>query len=66
MKGKRKQEDKKDGSGEGEQECWFGEGGCHESSKMERELERLLPKWGKSGQPPFMGINPDQNWIEVF
>ena len=21
--------------GEGEQECWFGEGGCHESSKME-------------------------------
>ena len=21
--------------GEGEQECWFGEGGCHESSKTE-------------------------------
>ena len=21
--------------GEGEQECWFGEGGCHESSEIE-------------------------------
>ena len=28
-------EDMEDASGEGEQECWFGEGGCHESSKME-------------------------------
>ena len=24
-------EDVKDASGEGEQECWFGEGGCHEA-----------------------------------
>ena len=24
-----------DASGEGEQECWFGEKGCHESSEME-------------------------------
>ena len=24
-------EDLKDASGEGEQECWFGGGGCHES-----------------------------------
>ena len=29
------QEDMKDSSGEGEQECWFGEGGCHESSETE-------------------------------
>ena len=28
-------EDVKDASGEGEQECWFGEGGCLESSEME-------------------------------
>ena len=28
-------EDVEDASGEGEQECWFGEGGCLESSKME-------------------------------
>ena len=28
-------EDMEDASGEGEQECWFGEKGCHESSKME-------------------------------
>ena len=27
--------DVEDASGEGEQECWFGEGGCLESSKME-------------------------------
>ena len=24
-----------DASGEGEQECWFGEGGCHELREME-------------------------------
>ena len=24
--------DVENASGEGEQECWFGEGGCHESS----------------------------------
>ena len=28
-------EDVDDASGEGEQECWFGEGGCLESSEME-------------------------------
>ena len=28
-------EDVEDPSGEGEQECWFGEGGCPESSEME-------------------------------
>ena len=27
-------EDVEDANG-GEQECWFGEGGCHESSEME-------------------------------
>ena len=26
-------EDMEDTSGEGEQECWFGEGECHESSE---------------------------------
>ena len=37
VKGKRKREqpkNMKDASGEGEQECWFGEKGCHESSEM--------------------------------
>ena len=28
-------EDVEDASGEGEQECWFADGGCLESSKME-------------------------------
>ena len=41
-------EDVEDTSGEGEQECWFGEGGCHESSEIEWKLERLLLEWGKS------------------
>ena len=27
-------ENMEDESGEGEQECWFGEGGCHKSSEM--------------------------------
>ena len=26
----------KDASGEGMQECWFGEKGCHELSEIER------------------------------
>ena len=29
------EEDMEVASGEGEQECWFGEGGCHESREME-------------------------------
>ena len=29
-----------DASGEGELECWFGEGGCLESSEMESERWR--------------------------
>ena len=28
-------EDVEDASGEGDQECWDGEKGCHESSEME-------------------------------
>ena len=28
-------EAEEDASGEGEQECWFGEGGCRELSEME-------------------------------
>ena len=43
-----------DASG-GEQECWFGEGECLKSSEMERELERLLLEWGKSGHPRLQG-----------
>ena len=30
----------KDANGEGEQECWFGEGGCLESSEMESGSRR--------------------------
>ena len=50
-------EDVEDTSGEGEQKCWSGEGGCHESSEMEIEweLERLLLEWGKSNHPCLRG-----------
>ena len=34
-------EDVEDASGEGEQERWFGEKGCHESSKMEKGKIRI-------------------------
>ena len=45
-------EDMEDASGEGEQECWFGEG------DGEWELERLLLGWGKSGHSPIYGDKP--------
>ena len=44
-------EDVEDASAEEEQDCWFGEGGCHESSAM----ERLLLELGKSGHPRLRG-----------
>ena len=39
-------EDMEDTSEEGEQECWFGEKGCHESSEMESGSWR---DWCQSG-----------------
>ena len=42
-------EDVEDASGEGEQMCWFGEKGCHESSEMESG------SWRDSWQS---GVNP--------
>ena len=60
MKGKRKQGRPKkmpeDASGEGEQEGWFGEKGCYESSEIESGSWReLLQKWGKSDHPVLRG-----------
>ena len=34
------EEDLEDASGEGEQECWFGEGGCLKSNEMESRSQR--------------------------
>ena len=51
--------------GEGEQECWFGEKGRHESRWRVGSLQRLLVKWGKSSHPRLRArINLDQNWID--
>ena len=53
-----------DAGGEGEQEHWFGEKGCYESSQMENGSQRDCC-WDKSVWPtPFTGINPDQNWFD--
>ena len=49
-------------SGEGEQEYWFEEEGCIESSKMESGSWRDCCQSGVNSVTPIMGINLDQNW----
>ena len=48
-------EDMEDASGEGEQECWFGQGGCLVKRVGEWELETVLLEWGESGHPRLRG-----------
>ena len=57
-------EDVEDASGEGEQECWFGEKGCHESSEMESGSWKDCCQSGVNLATLFTGINPYQNWID--
>ena len=47
-----------DTSGEGEQECWFGEGGCLESSEME---SGSLRDGCQSGVNPATPINGNKS-----
>ena len=54
-------EDVENASGEGEQECCFGEGGCLESSEMESGSWRDCCLSGVNLATPIHGINPDQN-----
>ena len=51
------------GGAEGEQECWFGEKGCHESSEMEKGSLRDCCQSGVNPSTPFTGTNLGQNWI---
>ena len=51
------QEDVEDASEEGEQEFWFGEGGCKESSEVESGSGRDC--WQS-------GVNPDQYWMMMM
>ena len=51
-------EDMEDTSGEGEQECWFGEGGCLESSKMESGSWRDCCQSGVNPATPVYGDKP--------
>ena len=53
-----------DTSGEGEQECWFGEG-CQELSEMESGSWRGCCQSGVNSATPIKGINPVQNWINL-
>mgnify|MGYP001795197744 CR=1 FL=1 len=51
-------EDVEDASGEGEQECWFGEGGCLESSEMESGSWRDCCQSGVNPATPIYGDKP--------
>ena len=57
-------EDVEEASGKGEQECWIGEKGCHESSKMESGSLRDCCQSGVNPATPSTGIKLDQNWID--
>ena len=56
------EEDMENASREGEQECWFEEGGCIESSEMESGNWRDCCQSGVNPATPIFGINLDQNW----
>ena len=46
-------------SGEGEQECWFGEGGCLESSEMESgRVGEITVRVGINPATPIYGDKP--------
>ena len=47
-------------------DCWFGEQGCHDSSKMESGSWTDCCQSGVNRAPPFMRINPDQNWMMIL
>ena len=67
MKGKRKRttkEDVEDTSGEGEQECRFGEKGCYESSEMESGSWRDCCQSGVDQATPIYEDKPRSNWID--
>ena len=55
-----------DASGEGEQECWFGEGGCLELSKMESGSWRDCCKSGVNPATPVYRDKPGSNWTTMI
>ena len=52
------EEDMENASGERKQECWFEEGGCIESSKMERRSWRDCCQSGVNLATPIYGDKP--------
>ena len=52
------EEDMENASGEGEQVCWFEEGGCIESSEMESGSWRDCCKSGVNPATPVYGNKP--------
>ena len=52
-----------DANGEGEQECWIGKKGCHESSEIESESYRDCCQSGENPATPVHGDKPGSKWI---
>ena len=52
------EEDMENASGEGQQECWFEEGGCIESSEMESGSWRDCCHSGVNSATPVYGDKP--------
>ena len=53
-----------DASGEGEQKCWFGEGGYLELSEMESGHWRVCCSSGVNPATAVYRDIADQNWID--
>ena len=51
-------EDVEESSRDGEQECWFGEGGCHESCETESGSWRDCCYSGVNPATPIYGDKP--------
>ena len=56
--------DVEDASGEREQECWFGEKGCHESSEIESGSWRDCWESGVNPATPIYRDKPGSIWID--
>ena len=65
--GRTTKEDMEDACGEGEQECWFGEKGCHVSSEMERGSLKDCGQSGVNAATPIYGDKPGSklDWLMI-
>ena len=60
-------EDVEDASGEGEQKCWIGEKGCHESSEVESgRIREVAAKVEYIRPPPIYGDKPGSKLMMIM